>query len=199
MVSSASQPDAAPSIGDRRGVMSRIRRFHRNNSGIAALEFALVLPVMLVLYLGGIEVTDGLVLKRKVSHTASAIADLVAQDTAIASTAEMQDIFNAGTAILSPYTTSKLKVSVVAITMDASKKATVSWSQAFNGGSCAAKGSSVSVPADLQSANGFLIRVTTDYAYTPDFGYVLTGTIPLTERFYQAPRSGKAITGPSCG
>lgn len=176
-----------------------LRRFHRANSGVAALEFALILPVMLVLYLGGIEVTDGLVLKRKVSHTASAIGDLVAQDTAIANAAEMQDIFSAGAAILAPYATSRLKVSVVAITMDSSKKATVSWSQAFNGGSCAPKGSSVSVPANLQSANGFLVRVTTEYPYTPDFGYVLTGTITLKEQFYQTPRSGKAITGPSCG
>ncbi|MBB3932653.1 Flp pilus assembly protein TadG [Kaistia hirudinis] len=199
MVSSVSQPEVEPSADGRHGVLGRLRSFRADSSGIAALEFALILPVMLVLYLGGIEVTDGLMLKRKVSHTASAIADLVAQDTAIASTAEMQDIFNAGTTILSPYTTSKLKVSVVAISMDASKKATVSWSQTFNGGSCAAKGSVVTVPADLQSANGFLVRVTTEYAYTPDFGYVLTGTIPLKERFYQAPRSGKAITGPSCG
>jgi Flp pilus assembly protein TadG len=179
--------------------LAPILRFPRAKSGVAALEFALILPLMLSIYLGSVEVTDGLSVKRKLSHAASAISDLVAQDTAIANTAEMQDIFDAGTAILSPFSATSMKMTVTAITMDATKKATVSWAQTLNGATCPAKGSAVTVPADLQSANGFLILVRAEYPYKPTIGYVLSGTIDIKDQLYQAPRSGKAIPGPSCG
>lgn len=179
--------------------LASVRRFARAKSGMAALEFALILPVMLVLYVGGVEVTDGLSAKRKVSHAASAISDLVAQDTAVANTAEMQDIFEAGSAILTPFSDAPLKVTVTAITMDANKKATVSWAQTLHGATCPAKGSAVDVPAALQAANGFLVLVKAEYAYTPMIGYVLPKSITIHDQLYQAPRSGKAITGPSCG
>jgi Flp pilus assembly protein TadG len=164
------------------------RRLASATSGVAALEFALILPVMLVLYVGGVEVTDGLAAKRKVSHAASAISDLVAQDTAIANTAEMQDIFEAGSAILTPFSDTPLKVAVIAIAMDANKKATVSWAQTLHGATCPAKGSVVTVPTALQVANGFLVLVKA----------VLPKSITIHDQLYQAPRSGKAIAGPTC-
>lgn len=187
---------AAQSAG---GFLSRIKAFRRARSGVAALEFALILPVMLTLYIGGVEVTDGLIAKRKVSHAASAIADLVAQDTQIADSAEMADIFAAGSAIMAPFSATSLKVAVIGIAVDADKKATVSWSQVLNGATCAKKGTSVTVPVGLATAGSFLVLVKAEYPYTPELGYVLSGTIDLKEGFYQQSRSGKAITGPSCG
>lgn len=178
---------------------SFLRRFRRDRSGLAALEFALILPAMLVLYIGGVELTDGISIKRKLGHVASAMSDLVAQDTAIADTTEMNDIFKAGQAIMAPYSTSLLKAQVVAITVDADKKATVSWAQALNGADCLTKGSAITVPTDLLSASSFMILVKTAYAFTPSMGYGLTGTYDMHDTLYQLPRTGKAITGPSCG
>lgn len=175
------------------------RRFAGARGGIAALEFALILPVMLTIYLGSSEVSDGLAAKRKLSHVASAISDLVAQDTVISNTAEINDIFAAAAAIMSPFSEASLKVTVTAITMDANKKGTVAWGQTLNGATCPTKGSSVAVPATFQAANGFLVLVQAQYAYKPTIGYVLPQTIQLTDQIYQAPRSGKAIPGPSCG
>ena len=176
-----------------------VRRFAGARKGIATLEFALILPVMLTLYLGAVEVTDGLSVSRRVSHATSAISDLVAQDTDIANTAEMTDIFDAASAILSPFSQTPLKVTVTAITMDSDKKATVAWGQTLHGATCPTKGSTVTVPDEFKSANGFLIRVQAEYAYKPTIGYVLPSTINISNGLYQAPRSGKAITGPSCG
>ncbi|MES2341384.1 MAG: TadE/TadG family type IV pilus assembly protein, partial [Pseudomonadota bacterium] len=74
-------------IGDRRGA--------------AAVEFAFVAPVMILIYYGMAELTQAMMADRRASHVASAIGDLVAQDTDISAT-EMTDIFNVGKAIVAP-------------------------------------------------------------------------------------------------
>ncbi len=51
--------------------------FGAARGGIAAVEFALILPVMLVLYLGGIEISQEVSVARLTSLTASTVANLV--------------------------------------------------------------------------------------------------------------------------
>lgn len=173
-------------------------RFLEARSGLAALEFALILPAMLVLYVGGVEVNDAVSVKRKLNHSSSAIADLAGQSSATLTSANVDDIVKAGNAILEPYDTTLLKTAVVGVAIDADKKATVAWAKAYNGAACPAKGSAVTVPANLATANGFLVMVDASYAFTPKIGYVLTGTFDLSDRIFQQPRIGKAVSGPSC-
>lgn len=173
-------------------------RFLRSTSGLAALEFALILPMMLTLYIGGVEVNDAVSIKRKLNHATAAMADLVAQSSQNLSAGSVADIFSAGKSIVEPYETSLLKATVIGVTMDANKKATIAWAQAYNGAACPAKGSAVTIPANLAVANGFLVMVDASYAFTPKIGYVLTGTFSMKDSILQQPRLGKAITGPSC-
>ncbi|SHG96188.1 Flp pilus assembly protein TadG [Kaistia soli DSM 19436] len=181
-------------------ILTRLHRsrFLQSASGLAALEFALILPMMLTLYIGGVEVNDAVSIKRKLNHATAAMADLVAQSSQNLSAASVADIFGAGKSIVEPYEKALLKATVIGVSMDANKKATVAWAQAFNGATCPAKGGTVSVPANLAVANGFLVMVDASYAFTPKIGYVLTGTFDMKDSILQQPRLGKAITGPTC-
>ena len=172
--------------------------FRKARSGLAALEFALILPVMLTVYVGGVEVNDAVAIRRKVSHATSTFADLAAQASATVTATELADYFRAASAILGPYDTSLMKATVIGVALDANSKATVAWSQAYNGATCPAKGSAVTIPANLASANGFLVMVNGSYAFTPRMGYVLTGTFNMTDKVIQQPRLGHALTGPTC-
>ena len=58
-----------------------IRRFGRDRRGVSAVEFAFIAPVMIGLYLGCVEISDGVGADRKVSLTAAALANLTAQAT----------------------------------------------------------------------------------------------------------------------
>ena len=173
-------------------------RFLRSTSGLAALEFALILPMMLTLYVGGVEVNDAVSIKRKLNHATAAMADLAAQSSQTLTAASVADIFTAGQSVLEPYETSLMKATVVGVTMDANKKATVAWARSYNGAACPAKGGAAAVPANLAVANGFLVMVNASYAFTPKIGYVLTGTFNMNDSILQQPRLGKAITGPTC-
>ena len=81
------------------------RRFGRlasDERGVSAVEFALLLPLMLTLYLGTVEVSQGIAADRKVTLTARTVADLVAQVSSINNT-DMTNSLNAAAAVIAPY------------------------------------------------------------------------------------------------
>jgi Flp pilus assembly protein TadG len=54
-----------------------MRNLWVDTRAMAAVEFAIVVPFMLVLYVGGVELGNGLAIGVKVSETAHTVADLV--------------------------------------------------------------------------------------------------------------------------
>ncbi|MEJ2435760.1 MAG: pilus assembly protein, partial [Pseudolabrys sp.] len=86
-------------------------RFGRDRRAVSAVEFALVAPLMITLYFGCVEVSDGVAADRKVSLTAATLANLAAQETSISSS-QMDNILAASTAIIAPYDVSRLKVTL---------------------------------------------------------------------------------------
>ncbi len=174
----------------------RLRRFGRDRSGVSAVEFALILPIMLVLYLGGFEVSEAVIINHKVTHSTSVLGDLVAQTDAI-NDAEMQSILDAVSTVISPYPMDDLTIIVSQIAIDNTGNATIDWSEARYT-TALAEGTPVVLPAGLVRNNTCLIMAEVHYAYTPTFGKVLTGgVIDLGEVFYLRPREGTCVTGPN--
>lgn len=167
------------------------RRFGGDESGVSAVEFALVLPIMLALYLGGVEVGDALTIKRKVTNVTSSLSDLVTQAKVI-SNKDMTNILAAAATIIAPYEDSKLQIKVSGVAIDSDGKATVKWSDAYHD-TPLAKDSAITLPAGVSQKNTFLITTEVHYAYTPTIGYVLTGTFDLTDQFYLRPRLSSKI------
>ena len=136
-------------------------RFIGDCRGVSAIEFALLLPVMLTLYLGSVEASQGVAADRKVKLIAHALADLSSQYTDITS-ADMSNILNAGTAIIAPYPTTNLKEVVSEISINAQGVGTVVWSNTLNG-TALTVGETVNVPPSLAVPNTYwcLLRSST--------------------------------------
>ena len=166
-----------------------LARLCRDRRGVSAVEFAMVAPLMVALYLGCAEISDGVAIDRKVSLTAAALANLSSQATTI-TTADMTNILDAATAIVAPYSGSPLKMSVSCIKFDASKNMTVKWTALRN-----ASVPTITVPDPLKVANTQLIYAEVSYAYTPTVGYTITGSLTLSDHMFMAPR----ITAPTYG
>lgn len=167
----------------------RLGRFAGDRRGVSAVEFALLAPVMVALYLGLVEISDGIGADRKVSLTASTLANLAAQYTTI-STSDMTNILDASSAIIAPYSASNLSMTVSCLNIDSNKTVTVMWSVERN---ATALSGTVSIPSDLQVAGTQLILAEVSYAYTPTVGYTISGTLNLSDHMYMAPR----ISAPS--
>ena len=164
----------------------RVRKsgFARDQRGVSAVEFALVAPVMIGLYFGCVEISDGVSVDRKVSLAAAALANLSSQVTTL-SAADMGNVFDASGAIVAPYDVNKMKMTVTCISIDGSKKATVKWSVTRNG---TFNSGTASLPSALQDANTQIILAEASYAYQPIVGYTITGTINLADKMYMTPR-----------
>jgi len=161
-----------------------LKFFRRDERAVSAVEFALLAPMMIGLYLGGVEISEGISVDRKVTLAAGAVANLAAQTSTI-SASQMTDVLDATTTIIAPYSASPLKITVSCISIDANKVATVKWSVTRNG---SLRSGNIAIPAALQVANTQLVLGEVSYTYTPTVGRVIKDSINLSDKMYMAPR-----------
>ena len=93
----------------------RLRNFAGDQRGVSAVEFAMVLPLMIALYFGTVEMSQGIGAQRKVSLTTRTIADLVSQTSNMSNT-DMTNSLKAAVAVMAPFSESNLKVTAVSYT-----------------------------------------------------------------------------------
>jgi len=177
----------------------RLLTLASNQRGVAAVEFAMLLPVMITLYIGGVEISRMVSVDRKVTLTARSVADLVAQSTTVTNN-EMTNILNAANAVLAPYLSANAKVTVSSVKIDADKKATIEWSDTCHG-TARAVNSTITLSPALATPNTWLIWAEVSYTYTPIFGgaptdllYKLTGPKILQDQIYMRPRLQDSVT-----
>jgi Flp pilus assembly protein TadG len=176
------------------GVQFHLHRFADHRGGISAVEFALVLPFMLLTYVGSVELADGLAIQFKVTETARTVTDLASQRATIDST-DMSNILGASTQVVAPYPAANMIMTVSEVTTNAAGQGTITWSCSLNG-TARAVGASITLPANLQTANISLIWGEVTYPYTPQLGYVVAGTINIYETAYFYPRLVTSVTLP---
>jgi Flp pilus assembly protein TadG len=178
-----------------------LRGLRRDQRGVSAVEFALVAPMLILFYFGLAEATQVMMAERKTIRTASAIGDLVAQNTQLTS-ANIDDIFKMSEILMTPYpATSQLKICVASIVADADNIKTVSWSRAKNSAVCPAKGATVAtadVPAALIDANQSLIMSRVTYEYTGPTNKIIKTNPTFTKVFYLRPRQSHVVACATC-
>ena len=174
-----------------------MRKFWADSRAVSATEFAIVLPFMLVLWIGGIELGNGLAISVKVSETAHTVADLVSRNACVTS-GTLDTMLSASSATIAPYAAANATVVVSEVSTDASGNATVTWSRALNG-TARSVNQPMTLPSSLGTpspANISLILGETSYQYTPNLGYTISGTITIAENYYLFPRVTSAVQNP---
>ena len=161
-----------------------LRRLLRDQRGVSAVEFAMLLPLMLTLYIGGAEVSRAIAIDRKVTLVSRSLGDLVAQSTTVTTT-DMTNILNAATAVVAPYSETPLKITVSSVNIDGQGVAKVCWSDTRNG---TVKSGTVTLPAALNVANTSLIWAESSYDFVPVVGYGIIGNMTLKDQIYMRPR-----------
>lgn len=163
-----------------------IRRLLSCNSGIAAVEFALIAPLMITTYFGASELCNLLLADRKVTNVTAATTDLVAQAMQI-SDSGMNDIFTASSAIMQPYPLASLQIVVTSAVADADGNVTVGWSDGYNAAAYA-PGTAFTLPQGLIQPGGSVIVTEVHYNYDSPIGQFWTHGFAVNDTFYQRPR-----------
>ncbi|PXW54715.1 Flp pilus assembly protein TadG [Chelatococcus asaccharovorans] len=157
--------------------------FTRSRDGVAAIEFALVMPVMALIYIGFVVITNGVALNRKVSIVAHTLADLTAR-VQILSDSERDLVFSAARAVLAPYATGGVTLVLSSIYIDSNGVAKVVWSDANRSGAALVPGDVYTFPAGaagLAIRNSSLIVGDVTYPYFDGWAAVLRSLgFPIT-------------------
>ena len=173
-----------------------LRRLFRDHRGIAATEFALLIPAMLLLLYGTVEIGNALLLSRKITAATQTAADLVAQEQVMDAT-KMSEIFNAINEIMRPFSTSGAGYVVTSVRRDpATDTIRVVWSRAFGSGTAKAVNSTPSgVPAAMfPNLGDTLILAELKYTYVPLLGDLIFQSGFVTgDSAYLRPRRVQSI------
>jgi Flp pilus assembly protein TadG len=110
----------------------RSLRFAADRRGSSAIEFALLLPLMLIMYFGSIQITDAISADRQVTLVASTVAEITSQYATVSST-DVSNILAAASAVLTPFPVANARVTLSSVLIDANGNATIDWSATLNG------------------------------------------------------------------
>lgn len=190
-----------------------LRRLVGDRKGVAAVEFALIAPILLSLYFVTMEVAQAIETNKKISRVASMVADLVTQQQQV-TRQEIDAIMVIGETILMPYNRSQPVINVTAIhvTDDNTPKAEVAWSRRLSNGSAGGGdpvGSVTQIPESLRVPGSFLIRVSGQLNYRPVITWTAEQTaslgllgafdqIGMNETYYLRPRMSHEISCANC-
>ena len=176
-----------------------VRSFVADQRALAATEFAVIVPLMLVMFFGTVEFSSAVAIDRKITLIARTLSDLTSQSTKL-DDASMKDTFTASISVVMPYDAALVKGTISQIHIDADSIATVQWSRAgtiASGATQAALATSARkagdkvttmIPPALLIPSSYLILSEASYIYTPTIGYVLKSSVTLGDVSYTRPR-----------
>jgi Flp pilus assembly protein TadG len=168
------------------------RYFSGATGGVAAIEFAAVLPVMAIIFLASFDGGRAIAAYMKVRSATYALASITNQYATIASS-DMTAILGATSVVMAPYNSSTPVVTVSQIEITSSSAATVEWS-ASQGGT--ARTVVPSLPSALKTSSTYpiyLIFAEVSYTYTPLFGFFGSGGLTFSDNLYVTPRSVSCV------
>lgn len=172
-----------------------IGHFAGDAQAVAAVEFALVVPVMLLLYVGSVEAGSVISVDRRVQTVAGSMGDLVSRSNVKIAACDIKDFFQASAGIMAPYSSTPLQQVVSSIFVKADGTTSVQWSESMGGAVALKAGDAYPLPSAMKnvSLNAYVIVATASYAYTPITGVVYNQQIQLRRENFYLPRFGGSI------
>ena len=199
----------------RGGFLSTLGAFGRNKRGVAAIEFAIIAPILFAMYFLTLEFSQAIDVNKKLSRAANMAGDLVAQQPSITAS-EIDAVMKIGSAILKPYnrTMPTMTLTAIQVTDETTPKIKVVWSRELKNGTASTglpKGSTTTLPAELNIKGAFYIRATAALGYKPILAWSKDGTkttgltamagldnLQMSERFYLRPRMSSTVPCNDC-
>jgi Flp pilus assembly pilin Flp len=178
------------------------RRLRRDTRGVAAIEFAMILPIMFFLFVGTIEFSQALTVDRRVTQSASSTADLIARaPTQGLTAAQVDNELGIIQQLIRPYDESALTVRIISVKAKATPgnpaalQYVVDWSRDNHGQTPYSRNLPYShVPDGLLVAGESVIVAEATYNYTPlIFNYFIKSAFNLQERFFLKPRNASCV------
>jgi Flp pilus assembly protein TadG len=157
----------------------------RDRAGTAAVEFALLLPIMTTLLFGLFEGANAVMAYMKCIAATQTVADLVTQQQTVNST-DIDNFYKAGQLVMSPYTAGSLGIAITSVTFDINTGvAAQAWQQTRNSNPM---NNSTALAAGYGQKGESVVIVQGTFTYASWLHYVLPSTITMTQIAFSRPR-----------
>ncbi|AKI02768.1 Flp pilus assembly protein TadG [Hoeflea sp. IMCC20628] len=184
------------------GLRETARKLRGDRAGVGAVEFALIAPVLIVLYMGSLEVSVAMSVNKKLARAASTVADLVTQDDSI-DKAFLQSMLNVAQSVMTPFRADGVAVKITGISINGAGVATTKWSWQEDNTRPYVVGSTQTLPNDLAIPNTFLVR--TEVEFDHDLLLIMPGiqdvdfrTIHMKKTYHLRQRVGDEVSCDNC-
>lgn len=189
----------------------RLQCFWRNAQGAAAVEFAYLAPILLLMLMGTIELGRAINMDRHFTMATAMTGDLVAREEWLGTSdsnaaANLDSMMGAVEHVMHPYDASTLKLGIFSVRASPTnaKDTKVEWRYAFNGkDDVPQKCAHYTLPDGLIDKGGSVIVVESSYLYKPlfaDFVPGISGNLTWTDRSINSPRNSCVdyVKGDNC-
>jgi len=172
----------------------QIARYAAEERATAAIEAAVLLPVLITLLLGCYDLGQGIILNQKTIGASQIIGDLVARNRTI-TLATLQDMIRAGELAYEPYDTGNFGYDIVSIEFDDDGDPVVLWRVTEN---MQPNNAAVASTEGLGAAGDGIVVVSTEYGYVPYFSHFVVDEINMREVAFLHGRRSATVTCDNC-
>jgi len=184
----------------RMSFVRKLRRFVREQRGIAAVEFAIISTVLTMALLGGTEIARYTLMHQKMDRVSSSVADWTSQSSILMST-DFDNFFAGANQVAKPFDLGAKGIVIISfIIAETDSTYRVSW-QRTGGGTLAqasrigTPGGIATLPAGITLVKGDCLVAAEVYAQYDPFVFAdLVGTSVVYKRSFIQPRSPDIIT-----
>ena len=174
-------------------------RLKRNDSGVAAIEMAFIFPVMVLMLVGLVDVTDGMSANRKVTITANTLGDLISQEPGTTTQSNIDGIFAGAIETMVPYDGNSVGLEVFTYRKVGANAPALEWEHR-QGTNCGAAPAVTSDMTDLMSQGNDLIISRTCYNFSYILGNLFSGntSFKMTDEMTLRPRKSLQLDCSDC-
>lgn len=170
-------------------IQNYLRNWARDEGGMAAVEAAMIFPVLLILLVGTFDMGNGILANQKTIRASQVVADLVTRNRSITA-AEISEAVDAGELALQPFETAEYGVDIVSIRFDEDAQPEIAWRETRN---MAASADVLDNVASLAEANGGVVVVTVQYLFEPAFAGFVVNEIQMQETAFARGRRSAVV------
>lgn len=179
-----------------------VRRLRGDRTGVGAVEFALIAPVLIMLYMGSLEVSVAMSVNKKLARAASTVADLVTQDNNV-DKEFLESMVNVVQSVMTPFPADSVEVKITGISIDGSGVGKAVWSWKEDKSTPYAKNSIQTLPTDLAIPNTFLVRTEVEFdhklmLFVPDLPNLDARTLSMKKTYHLRQRIDDMVACEDC-
>jgi Flp pilus assembly protein TadG len=172
----------------------RINRFLNqwidDRDGVAAVEAALIFPILLTLMLGTFDIGNGILANQKTIRASQIVADLITRQRTV-SEADIDEAVDGGRLAFETISSDTYGVDIVSIRFDEDGDPEIAWRETRG---MSPKADVLEAVESLSEPNGGVVVVSVEYLFEPVFAGFVVDAIPMQEIAFARGRKSAVVS-----